>query len=174
MVILYSMKRPIFVRPFSDAQRETLEAGLRSPDACILRRCQILLKSADDQNAYQIARNLGCNPQTARNAIHILNEEGLQEALRRGSNRPRTVDEGDLRPRGHRGVGHLVKECSRWLKGREPNRPRAAGHNDGTYTNNPNVAEEASSEVLCEPLSRGAGRVKPLLSQGRHSALEFS
>jgi hypothetical protein len=29
MVILYSMKRPIFVRPFSDAERESLEAGLR-------------------------------------------------------------------------------------------------------------------------------------------------
>src|ERR671912_593051 len=91
MVILYSMKRPIFVRPLTDAERETLEAGLRSPDAFTLRRCQILLKSADGQNAYQIARNLGCNPQTVRNAIHILNEEGLQEALRRGSNRPHTV-----------------------------------------------------------------------------------
>ncbi len=59
MVILYSMKRPIFVRPLTDAERKTLEAGLRSPDAFTLRRCQILLKSADGQNAYQIARNLG-------------------------------------------------------------------------------------------------------------------
>jgi hypothetical protein len=47
----------------------------------MLRRCQILLASADGQNAYQIARNLGCNPQTARNAIHIFNEQGLPEAL---------------------------------------------------------------------------------------------
>jgi hypothetical protein len=29
----------------------------------------------------QIARNLGCNPQTARNAIHKFSEEGLEEAL---------------------------------------------------------------------------------------------
>ena len=70
MVILYSMKRPIYVRPLSDAKRKSLEAGLRSPDAFTLRRCQILLTSADGQNAYQIARNLGCNPQTAPNAIH--------------------------------------------------------------------------------------------------------
>jgi len=41
MVILYAMKRPIYVRPLSDAERETLEAGLRSPDAFTLRRCQI-------------------------------------------------------------------------------------------------------------------------------------
>jgi transposase len=91
MVILYFMKRPIYVRPLSDAERKSLEAGLRSPDAFTLRRCQILLASADGHNAYQIARNLGCNPQTARNAIHKFNEEGLEEALRRGSNRPHTV-----------------------------------------------------------------------------------
>ena len=91
MVILYSMKRPIFVRPLTDAERETLEAGLRSPDAFTLRRCQILLASEGGQNAYEIARNLACNPQTVRNAIHKFNEEGLQEALRRGSNRPHRV-----------------------------------------------------------------------------------
>ncbi len=38
MVIPYSMKRPIFVRPLSDAERKTLEAALRSPDAFTLRR----------------------------------------------------------------------------------------------------------------------------------------
>ncbi len=92
MVILYTMKRPIYVRPLSDAERETLEAGLRSPDAFTLRRCQILLASAHGQNAYQIARNLGCNPQTVRNAIHKFNQEGLSEALKRGSNRPHTVN----------------------------------------------------------------------------------
>lgn len=91
MVILYRMKRPIYVRPLSDAERKTLKAGLRSTDAFTLRRCQILLASADGENAHQIARHLGCNPQTARNAIHKFNEERLQEALRRGSHRPHTV-----------------------------------------------------------------------------------
>src|SRR3712207_5946036 len=33
MVILYYMKRPIYVRPLSDAERKTLKAGLRSSDA---------------------------------------------------------------------------------------------------------------------------------------------
>jgi transposase len=85
------MKRPVFVRPLSDAERETLEAGLRSPDAFTLRRCQILLASDRGENAYQIARSLGCNPQTARNAIHAFNEKGLPRALRQGSKRPHTV-----------------------------------------------------------------------------------
>lgn len=85
------MKRPIFVRPLSDAERNTLEEGLRSSDAFVLRRCQILLASSRGENAYRIARNLGCNPQTARNAIHIFNGRGLPEALRRGSKRPHTI-----------------------------------------------------------------------------------
>src|SRR5919199_4223635 len=105
------MKRPIYVRPLSDAERETLEAGLRSPDAFTLRRWQILLASADGQNAYQIARNLGCNPQTVRNAIHKFNEEGLKEALRRGSNRPHTV---------HRAFGEKGAEALRRMLHRSP------------------------------------------------------
>jgi transposase len=121
MVILHTMKRPIFVRPLSDAERETLEAGLRSPDAFTLRRCQILLASADGHNAYQIARNLGCNPQTVRNAIHKFNEEGLEEALKRGSNRPHTVhrafDEKGaeaLREMLHRSPREFGKHSSLW------------------------------------------------------------
>src|SRR3712207_4762631 len=85
------MKRPIFVRPLSDAERQTLEAGLRSSDAFVLRRCQILLASDRGENAYQIARSLACNPQTVRNAIHAFNERGLPEALQRGSKRPHTI-----------------------------------------------------------------------------------
>ena len=56
-----------------------------------MRRCQILLASARGENAYQIAHQLGCNPQTARNAIHTFNEKGLPQALRQGSKRPHTV-----------------------------------------------------------------------------------
>ena len=121
MVILHAMKPPIFVRPLSDAERNTLEAGLRSPDAFTLRRCQILLASADGQNAYQIAGNLGCNPQTVRNAIHIFNQEGLQEALQRGSNRPHTIhrsfdEEGAeaLRQMLHRSPREFGKQSSLW------------------------------------------------------------
>src|SRR5918912_3022082 len=85
------MREPIFVRTLSEDERDALEAGLRSSDAFILRRCQILLASDRGENAYQIARSLGCNPQTARNAIHAFNEKGLPEALKQGSKRPHTV-----------------------------------------------------------------------------------
>lgn len=86
-----AMKRPIFVRALSDAERETLEAGMRSSDAFVLRRCRILLASSRGDNAYRIAKSLGCTPQTARNAIHTFNERGLPEALQRGSKRPHEI-----------------------------------------------------------------------------------
>ena len=56
-----------------------------------MRRCQILLASERGKNAYQIAHELGCNPQTARNAIHAFNDKGLPEALQPGSKQPHTV-----------------------------------------------------------------------------------
>jgi hypothetical protein len=40
--------------------------------------CQILIASARGENAYQIAHELGCNPQTARNAIHAFNERDVR------------------------------------------------------------------------------------------------
>src|SRR5215203_2045735 len=70
------MKPPIFVRKLSTQERRALENGLRSSDAFVLRRCQILLASARDEIAPQIAENLGCGQQTVRNAIHEFDERG--------------------------------------------------------------------------------------------------
>jgi len=85
------MNKPIFVRPLWDDERKTLKAGLRSPDAFILRRCQILLASANGCTAYQIARTFGCHDQTVRTVIAKFNEKGLKETLHKGSRRPHTI-----------------------------------------------------------------------------------
>jgi transposase len=84
------MKAPLLVRPLTDAERQQLEAGLRSSDAFILRRCQILLASARGQHASHIARTLGCSDQAVRNAITAFHQRGLA-ALTRGSSRPKTI-----------------------------------------------------------------------------------
>jgi transposase len=85
------MRKPIFARPLEDDERKALEEGLRSSDAFVLRRCQILLQSSRGERASQIARSLGCNDQTVRNAIHAFGEGGLEQALNKGSSRPRTI-----------------------------------------------------------------------------------
>jgi transposase len=83
--------------------------------------CQILLASSRGENAYQIACNLGCNPQTARNAIHIFNEQGLPEALQQGSKRPHTIHRAfdperaeDLRELLHSSPREFGRQRSLW------------------------------------------------------------
>ena len=84
------MKPPIFVRSLSENERESLQAGLRSKDAFVMRRSQILLASSRGLSPPKIARSLGCGSQTVRNAIHAFNDRGLL-ALTPGSSRPKLV-----------------------------------------------------------------------------------
>jgi transposase len=84
------MIRPIFVRALGDEEREQLVAGLRSPDAFVLRRCQILLASARAKIAREIASDLGCDGQTVRTAIKAFNARGL-DCLVPPSSRPHTI-----------------------------------------------------------------------------------
>lgn len=81
------MRKPIFVRPLTEEEQQTLRAGLRSTDTFVLRRCQVLLASACGQRALQIAQVVGCHEQTVRNVIHAFNREGLH-CLERRSSRP--------------------------------------------------------------------------------------
>jgi transposase len=84
--------RPIttFVRTLTAAERQQVQAGLRSPDAFTLRRCQILLASAAGSSPALIARNLGCTAVSVRNAIHAFAAEGLA-CLQEKSSRPHSA-----------------------------------------------------------------------------------
>ena len=81
------MKAPIFIRPRTQNEQSQLQAGLRSSNAFVLRRCQILLASARGERAPAIAKHLGCDDQTVRNAIKGFNTAGLA-VLKEGSSRP--------------------------------------------------------------------------------------
>jgi transposase len=84
------MRAPIFVRCLTEEERQQLQAGLRSSDAFVVRRCQVLLASAEGQTAPVIAQALRCDRQTVRTAIHAFHQTGLA-ALRPGSSRPHTI-----------------------------------------------------------------------------------
>jgi transposase len=79
------MKRPIFVRPLTGAEREAVETGLRSSNAYTLRRSQIIAASARGEHIPRIARHLSCNEQTVRNAVHAFNREGPAALTKRSS-----------------------------------------------------------------------------------------
>jgi transposase len=83
------MKPPLYVRPLSDDERDTLKAGLRSSNAFTLRRSQILLASARGRRPREISEDLGCASQTVRNTIRAFNQRGLA-ALQEGSHRNHT------------------------------------------------------------------------------------
>jgi hypothetical protein len=52
------MQAPLLVRPLLDAEWQALEGGLRSSDAFVLRRCQMLLASARQEHLPAIAPRL--------------------------------------------------------------------------------------------------------------------
>src|ERR1051326_7949706 len=84
------MRPPITVRRPTDEEQQALEAGLRSADATVLRRSQIVLASARGDWVPRIACQVGCGEQTVRNVIHAFNERGTA-ALPAGSRRPQTI-----------------------------------------------------------------------------------
>lgn len=81
------MRTPIFIRVLTEDEQHQIQAGLRSSEAFVLRRCQILTASACGERAPMIARQQGCDDQTVRNVIHGFNAEGLG-VLHEESSRP--------------------------------------------------------------------------------------
>lgn len=113
-------KTPIYVREMTNEERAGLTTGLRSRDAFVLRRCQILLASASGKRASQIAAELGCDTDTALNAINAFNQSGL-EALTAGSSVAHTIhrafdaDQAErLRALLHESPRNFGKETSVW------------------------------------------------------------
>ena len=135
------MKTPIFVRPVTDAERQSVEAGLRSPEAFTLRRSQIVLASARGEPVPRIARVLGCNEQTVRNAIHAFNQQGVA-ALTKGSCRAHTI---------HRAFDAAEAEQLRALLHRSP---RDFGHDTSLWTLDL-AAQEACTHGLIDHVVPG-------------------
>src|SRR5579863_5113108 len=82
--------RSLFVRPLTDAERAALQDGLRSSDAFVLRRAQIVLASAAGERSGQIAPRVGFTTQGVRDVLHAFNARGL-DVLRPGSHHPGVV-----------------------------------------------------------------------------------
>jgi transposase len=116
------MRRPLFIRPLTPDQQRRLEEGLRSSDAFVLRRCQILLASARAKTAPKIAADLGCDDETVRDAIRAFNRNGLN-ALQAGSKRPHHIRAAfgatqaeQLRARLHQSPRIFGKDTRLWTR----------------------------------------------------------
>src|ERR671910_143277 len=116
------MQARLSVRPLTDAERGHLEAGLRAPGVCVLRRCQAVLASARGEQVPRIATTLGCNQQTVRNAVHAFEREGPAGCLVRESRRPHRI---------HAKLDAVGAERLRALLRRSP---RVFGKDTGVWT----------------------------------------
>ena len=101
------MRKPIYIRPLTEDEQHTLQEGLRSSNAFVLRRCQILLASARGQTARVIGEALGCDDQTVRNVLHAFNAQGLA-TLARPSSAPQRTPHGGLRSSAPRAATCLL------------------------------------------------------------------
>jgi hypothetical protein len=79
------MSAPLLGRPLADAERDAVALGLRSADAFTLRRGQLLAASARGEHVPRLARALGCDEQTVRNAIRASHARGAAALTRRSS-----------------------------------------------------------------------------------------
>ncbi len=69
--------KAIYVRKLTEKEEKQLKQQLQSGSAFTVRRCQILLSSAQKKKASQIAQQLHCSDQCVREAIHAFEQEGL-------------------------------------------------------------------------------------------------
>ncbi len=86
---------PIYVRPLIDEERAVLRDSLRSSDAFVLRRAQIVLASAAGEQATRIAPRVGLTGQSVRDVIHAFNERGLDILAHRSHASPLIVSSFD-------------------------------------------------------------------------------
>ena len=93
-----SRTRPLYVRSLTDAERQVLQDSLRSADAFVLRRAQIVLASAAGERSGQIAPRVGFTTQGVRDVIHAFNGRGLG-VLCPGSHHPGLVSSAFDTPR---------------------------------------------------------------------------
>src|SRR5262249_38942365 len=86
-----TMSRPRALRPLTADEVQQLKAGLRSPKAFTVRRCQILLASARGQRPGQLAAIIGCRRATVSTVIGDFHARGVacvhEERRRPGARR---------------------------------------------------------------------------------------
>ena len=125
--MLVGMRPPSFVRTLTEEERQALEQGLRSPEAFVVRRCQILLARARGERAPRIAQDLGLDDQTVLDALQACNAQG-RAGLQQGPRAPHAPAWSSARSRpsgcGRSCIAALASLANRPASGRWPGRPR--------------------------------------------------
>jgi DNA-binding MarR family transcriptional regulator len=104
--------KALYMRALTDQERETLQVGLKSSDGFKVRRCQMILLSADEQlKVAEIGRRLGCQGQAVREAIHAFERAGLGCLVARS--RARHDKQRAFNEQGQEGLRELIRRSPR-------------------------------------------------------------
>lgn len=85
------MRAKRYVRRFTEEEKAAIGAGLKSKDAFVLRRSQMLLWSSEGLSTVEIAEKVGYDRESVRQIIKKFDEEGLA-VLKEGSKKPLTQE----------------------------------------------------------------------------------
>jgi transposase len=114
--------KAIYVRKLTTEEYVAIKSGLRSPAAFTVRRCQILLLSADEQlRSSTIGQRLHCSDQCVRDAIRAFEAEGL--SCLRAKSRARHSQQATFDAVGRE-----------WLKAVIRQSPRSFGYDSSLWT----------------------------------------
>lgn len=70
--------KPLYARPLTDEDRNSLQAGLKAAHGITVRRAQIILLSAEQHlKAATIGQQLGLSDQWVRQVVHAFNARGV-------------------------------------------------------------------------------------------------
>ncbi len=86
----FGVKPYRYVRELAPDERTALEAGLGSKEAFVLRRCQIVLGSADREPVPVLAKRVGRTERNVHAVLDAFEARGLA-CLQRRSSRPHTI-----------------------------------------------------------------------------------
>lgn len=113
--------KPIAARQPTEEEREALQMGLKSETALTVRRCQMILLSADEHRLVQdIGARVGRSGQTVRETIKAYNRAGIACIYPRAMGRPddqRAFDDAaqeQLRELIHRSPRDCGQDTSLW------------------------------------------------------------
>lgn len=100
------------VRELTNEEYEALQTSLRSPSSFTVRRCQILLMSAEEGlKAVEIGRRLRCSDQSVRAALHAFESEGL--ACLGEKSRARHSQQASFDPAGREWLKSVIRQSPR-------------------------------------------------------------
>ncbi len=104
--------RSLYAREITEEERLEIEQGLRSSSAFTVRRCQILLMSADEHlKPPVIAEQLKCSDQCVRDAIRAFVSEGL--GCLQTKSRARHIEQATFDEAGHEWLQSVVRQSPR-------------------------------------------------------------